>query len=78
MRLKRGDVVEIHFLDHVEGGDRPYEFAVFGRVGTVDKLSVTVESWAWVDAKERDTSNLCRFVIVRAAITRWWKLERVS
>lgn len=75
-RIVRGSTVEIQFLDHVQGGDGPYEFAVFGRVAAVDGKSVTVEAWSYADTNEKDKTNVGRYTIVRSAITRWWRLRR--
>lgn len=75
-RLRRGMLVEIQFLDHVEGGDQPCEFVVDGRVTAVDRRSVTIEAWRYADPRERDKSNVTRFTILRSAIVGWWKLER--
>jgi len=75
-RFTKGTAVEVHFLDHVQDGDKPYEFVVFGRVANVDRRSVTVESWTYVDTKERDKTNVTRFVICKSTITRWYRLER--
>lgn len=77
-KFRRGQIVEVHFLDHVENGDHPYEFVVFGRVAAVDRRSITVECWAYVDEAEKDKTNVTRYVICRTTITRWWQLTRTS
>lgn len=45
--MKRGDIVAITFLDHVESGDgaKAARFVVYGRVVRIDKLAVIVASW---------------------------------
>jgi len=73
-RFSRGSIVEVHFLDHVENGDKPYEFVVYGRVAHVDRRSITVECWTYSDTRERDKSNVTKYVILKSAITRWWRL----
>lgn len=74
--MRRGTVVEIHFLDHVQTDAPPWEFAVFGRVTAVDRRSVTVDTWTYVDEKETDRTNVVSYTIVRSAITGWWRLRR--
>lgn len=68
--------MEIHFLDHVETDGPVWEFAVFGRVAAVDRRSVTIDSWAYLDPKEADRTNVASYTIVRSAITNWWRLRR--
>ncbi len=79
MRLRRGQVVAIEFLDHCEGGSTPIEFVVFGRLAAVKPQSLTVAAWTYADkAKERafphsethdfKDANLVHFTIVRSAI----------
>jgi len=50
---------------------------VFGRVHHSDRRSVTLVSWTYVDTEERDEKNRTRFTILKSAITRWFRLERV-
>lgn len=68
-KLKDGQIVRIHFLDHVEGDDEPCEFEVFGRVIKHDAESTAVVSWAYAGERNRaDDSNVTSFCIVNKAI----------
>ena len=70
--LKKGDVVEIHFLDHVEDGDRALRFIVWGRIDRVYKKSLRIVSWAHENPKDAAGSEHGTektFTIVKSAIT---------
>ena len=60
----------IEFEDHVEGSSPTCRFRVYGEVASVTKTSISVDSWAYADRKQKHDSNETRFTIVRAAIHR--------
>ena len=71
MRLRRGQVVEVEFLDHCEGGGVPIAFTVWGRLLTVDPVSITVAGWTYTDkAARQDPSdpNIKSWTILRSTI----------
>ena len=75
MRLRKGQIVEVRFLDHVENAAKPIAFVVFGELTAISPKAITVASWSYEDKalrKERKyaESNEVSFTIVRAAITR--------
>lgn len=74
-RLRRGNVVAIDFLDHVQDGKDPLEFRVFGRVIAVDRRSITVAAWEYADQKAPD-HNCTTYTIVRSTITHLATLEQ--
>lgn len=78
--MKRGDIVAITFLDHVESGDgaKAARFVVYGRVVRVDRLAVIVASWAYASRAKRCDHNTTTYTILRSCITRIDKLERIS
>lgn len=80
LALRKGDIVECIFHDHVEDGDEAINFTVWGRIVKVSKLSYKIESWAYTDAAEgeRDTNpeNVKTFTIVKKAILKITRLRR--
>ena len=80
MRLRRGQIVEVTFLDHVEGGGVPLEFIVFGRVLSIDKTSLTVASWTYPSARAKQSPgdpNIRSFTILRSTVKSLHRLVRV-
>lgn len=78
--VSKGDVVEIHFLDHVEDGERALRFIVWGRIDRVYKKSLRIVSWAHEDPKDTQGSEHGTektFTIVKSAITKLSSLHRV-
>jgi hypothetical protein len=72
-------VLEIHFLDHCEDGDKALAFVVWGRVDRVYKKSLRVVSWAHENprqAKHSECGTEKTFTIVRSAITQIYQLRR--
>lgn len=72
-RFRRGQLVEITFLDHTVG-DETLEFSVWGRVLSVTSLSITIAYWDYASpAKDRNRigrdENTSKHTIVRSAIT---------
>lgn len=73
-KVQKDDLVVIHFLDHAEDGSA-IEFRVVGWVDVVTKKTIEVLSWdypvgsPWRD-RDPDDTNLKRFAIVKAAITK--------
>lgn len=75
--MKVGEVVQIHFLDHCEDGDKALRFVVWGRIDRVYKKSIRLVSWGHERAKDAsgsmpDTEKT--FTIVRSAITKFVRL----
>ena len=68
--VKLNNIIEIQFLDHVEDGNSPIEFIVWGRVTKITKLAITVQSWSYADEKETDENNTKIFTILKNAITK--------
>lgn len=62
------DEVRIDFWDHVEGGDKPILFTVWGRVVAFHDDFITVDSWAYYSPAEPRDGNITTFTIVRSAI----------
>jgi hypothetical protein len=70
MRLHKGHIVCVEFLDHIKGGSAPIPFAVYGRLAHVGKKSLSVDSWCHVDPKTPFDTNVDRVTIVRSTITK--------
>lgn len=76
--IKTGDIVEIHFLDHVQDGEDALEFKVYGEVAAITRTSIRVLAWAHADKSQRDVRepyNESSFVIVKRAILSVRKLR---
>jgi hypothetical protein len=71
MRLRRGMVVLVEFLDHCEGGSRPIACRAYGKLVDVDRRHLTVCPWETL-AEDSATRRLNdeRYVIVRSAVSR--------
>jgi hypothetical protein len=70
--VQKGDIVEIHFLDHCQDGEKALDFVVWGRVNQVYENSIRVASWAHkeMDCKEHGgADNETTFTIVTSAIS---------
>lgn len=68
-----GSTVAIEFLDHVEDGDEPIPFVVFGRLEKVTRHAFTLASWDYLTPPKRpdmDDENVKRWTIVRHSTTR--------
>lgn len=77
MRLRRGQVVCVRLLDHVEDGSAPIEFDVYGRLGEVHPDCLCVDAWAYADRRKSTDDNVKRFTIVRSAIKSVTQLREV-
>lgn len=82
MRLRRGQIVEVHFLDHCMGNaTEPMPFVVYGRVAQIGIDSLTIAGWEY-DPPRRETppnlidSNRTTWVIMRSAIKSIYQLGR--
>ena len=79
MGLRRGQIVEVTFLDHVEGGGVPLEFTVFGRLLTIDRTSLTIGSWIYADRRQKQDPrdrNIASFTILRSTVKSLHQLKR--
>jgi len=77
-RFRRGQIVAVTFLDHVEDGSDPEEFTIYGRLAEVSRRHICVDCWAYVDSTKAHDDNVKRFTIVRSAIVTWDKLVPVT
>jgi hypothetical protein len=68
-------IVAITFSDHVEGGSTAFKFTVYGRLASVTRTTLAVDSWAYVNGKKKHDHNQTRFTIVRSAIHRLVRLK---
>lgn len=71
MVIRRGQIVQVVFLDHCEGGGVPLEFVVFGRLLSIDKTSLTVAGWTYANhkAKQDPTDpNIKCWTILRSTV----------
>jgi len=61
--------VRVVFLDHVEDGDEPIKFEVFGRVIKKDRTSINVGSWLYIQGDNIiDDPNIKSWCIVNSTI----------
>lgn len=68
MKLRTGQIVAIEFSDHVEAGSTPLRFIVYGRLSSVTRRALVIDSWRYSDSQYRHDKNEVRFTIVRSAI----------
>lgn len=78
MSIKRGDIVEVDFYDHVEDGRRAMRFVVYGRVEEITDRLVTVQSWTHKRRRSKPDGNEKRYTIMRCACESITKLQRVE
>jgi len=79
MQIRKGDIVEVEFLDHIQAGAHPMGCTVYGRVYSTNKKAITVDSWILRKAsKVVSEQNVERFCIVRSAIEKVYKLKRAE
>lgn len=79
MSVRVGQVVAVDFLDHVEDGCRPLPFTVYGRVVSVSRKALVIDSWAHRDKRtRRQPDNLTTFCILRSAILQVRRLKEVD
>ena len=67
-RVKKGDVVRIEFLDHIENDDEPLTLEVFGRVRLITDNAITVAGWQPVCPDDACSNSETIWTIVRGAI----------
>lgn len=70
-KLRRGQVLQVTFLDHVQGHGEPLELVAFGRLLRFDRLSLTILSWTQADPSiEQDPAdgNNVSFTILRSTV----------
>lgn len=72
-RAKKGDVVRVTFLDHVEGADKPLEFYLYGRVFEAARTYYVIDSWCYpaIDVATADdrAENIHQTTILRSTIS---------
>jgi hypothetical protein len=76
-RPRRGHVVAVEFLDHVEDGVRPLSFVKYGRIDHIDVECIVIDSWAYsrgIDERAFGEANISRHTIVRSAVTKITRL----
>ena len=66
-RPRKGDIISIIFLDHVEYGTEPLECTVIGKLIDIKKDYYTVRSWdvKIKNSKEDIPTNYKDFIIIR-------------
>jgi hypothetical protein len=79
---RRGDIVEIDFLDHAEHengarGNHPgLSFKLTGRLVCNARKALVVETWCYRDKKTPRDGNVVRYTIVKGAIQKCSILRR--
>lgn len=69
-KVRVGDIVAVHFLDHCADGDEAMAFIVYGRVSKNTRTVYIIDSWAYEDVTaEVDLDNINQFTIVKRAVT---------
>lgn len=70
MRLRKGQLVAVEFIDHVQHSNEPLTFVVYGRLLQVDRRSLVVGCWCYAEPRKKFDHNVDRYTIVRSAITK--------
>lgn len=73
-QFRKGMVVKVKFLDHVEDGSEPEEFVVFGQIAEVNRKYICVDSWKYANNGISYDDNVKRFTLLRSTILEWKKL----
>lgn len=76
MKVRKGDIVQVTFLDHAEGSDH-FEFTTYGRILSQNKDAIVICSWHYSDTKQAvdpHDSNVILHTILKVAITQIMKL----
>jgi len=71
MKLRRGQVLAIRFLDHMQGDGKPLELIAYGRLLSVGKKSLTIGSWIYGDPRAKQDprdGNIMAYTILRSTI----------
>jgi len=79
MRVKKGDLVEVHFLDHVcttGGVGLPIQCRAIGEVLHSDKKAIYLASW--LTEEPNDVDNMDSHTILKTAISKINKLKKVK
>ena len=66
--MKRGDIVELTFLDHVQNAEEPMEFLLYGVISKLCKKYIVVQVWAHPDLDVDGNTEL--YTIVRSCVTK--------
>ena len=75
---RSGHIVEVVFLDHVQGGKRPMRCTVYGKLVHVSRQALVVDCWIPDGSQSVKDSNTERFTIVRSAVVAVTRLVRAT
>ena len=80
IRLRRGQIVAVTFLDHCEGGSLPLAFTVYGRLAAVTETCLTIIGWEYAEKTKRFAvdRNTTPWNILRSCISQIVHLKEVS
>lgn len=76
MQLRKGQLVAVTFLDHVEDGSEPMTFIVYGELSEVSKAHICVDCWCYYDPAVPHDANEKRYTILRSTILHVSQLAR--
>lgn len=78
-QIKKGDIVQVTFLDHAENADKAMLFEAIGRVTKITRQEYVLHFWSYVKDIDRavddNKENENCFAIVRRAIESIRKLK---
>ena len=78
MRIRTGQIVRVQFLDHVQDGHKPMEFAVYGQIGHIDKQSIRIDCWCHAEKDHAHDLNVTSFTLLRSTILKITHLQEVK
>jgi len=78
MELRRGQIVEVEFLDHARNISKPIKFIAYGRLASITRTAICVDDWVYAGKPRKFDDNITRHTIVRAAIVSIRQLKPVE
>lgn len=78
--MKKGDVIAVTFLDHVESPKeaKAERFTVYGRLIAQNSRAIVVGSWVYSAKSKRCDQNTTTYTILRACVEKIEQLDTVS
>lgn len=79
-RCRKGDLIEIAFLDHAEGTEF-YIFVTYGKVVSQSRAAIVLLAWGYDGERARDAinahdANIVVYTILKSTIRRLVLLKR--
>ena len=73
--MRKGAIVALTFLDHVQEDDKPMKFTVWGRVVECTKDHIIVRHWDYCHPGSPRDENVNQSVILQSTVIRLVRLR---